>query len=218
MTNVAALDCGTNSTRLLVVDDLGQTVERRMTITRLGQGVDASGVLRDDAVERTLDVLREYREVMDRPRVTAGRLAATSAARDAANGAEFLGGGKRGVRHRRGAAERRRGGPALLRRARRAISTVHSTRRWSSTSAAAPPSSSPRPAGAVLAHSMQVGCVRVTERAMPSDPPTREELVRAAVDDRRGDRRRVRRAADAGAPRGRSAASSGSRAPCRRWR
>ena len=55
MTPVAALDCGTNSTRLLVVDDDGRPLDRRMRITRLGQGVDATGVLRDDAVERTLD-------------------------------------------------------------------------------------------------------------------------------------------------------------------
>jgi exopolyphosphatase/guanosine-5'-triphosphate,3'-diphosphate pyrophosphatase len=63
-----------------------------MRITRLGQGVDATGHLHDDAVERTLAVLREYREVMDREGVPAGalRMAATSAARDADNRDAFF--------------------------------------------------------------------------------------------------------------------------------
>lgn len=91
MTAVAALDCGTNSTRLLVVDESGRPLVREMRITRLGQGVDATGSLRDDAMERTLAVLGEYRQIMDGHGVTRGRLAATSAARDAANGPAFLG-------------------------------------------------------------------------------------------------------------------------------
>src|SRR5207253_11416652 len=63
---LAAVDCGTNSTRLLVSEGGGGTLERLMRITRLGQGVDASGALASDAVDRTLDVLREYRGGMDR--------------------------------------------------------------------------------------------------------------------------------------------------------
>lgn len=58
---VAAIDCGTNSTRLLVVDGSGRTLVRVMRITRLGQGVDASHHLSPVAVERTLGVLREFR-------------------------------------------------------------------------------------------------------------------------------------------------------------
>jgi len=87
---VAAIDCGTNSTRLLVSDATGRPIERLMRITRLGQGVDATGRLAPEAVERCLVVLREFRGVMDRTGVGRGRLAATSAARDASNGAEFL--------------------------------------------------------------------------------------------------------------------------------
>ena len=87
---VAAVDCGTNSTRLLVADAAGATLERCMRITRLGQGVDATGKLDPDAVARTLAVLRDYRAVMDRYGVGAARMAATSAVRDAVNGAEFL--------------------------------------------------------------------------------------------------------------------------------
>src|SRR2546427_11877987 len=87
---LAAVDCGTNSTRLLVSEGGERTVERLMRITRLGQGVDATGALATEAVERTLEVLREYREVMDRHRVERVRMTATSAARDAANRDAFF--------------------------------------------------------------------------------------------------------------------------------
>jgi exopolyphosphatase/guanosine-5'-triphosphate,3'-diphosphate pyrophosphatase len=85
----AAIDCGTNSTRLLISD--GPTVEARlMRVTRLGAGVDRTGRLDPDAIERTLEVLREYRQVMDSAGVVGLRIAATSAARDAANSQDFL--------------------------------------------------------------------------------------------------------------------------------
>ena len=98
MTRLAAVDMGTNSTRLLVADSDGAgpaeplaTVERHMHITRLGQGVDANRRLHPDAVERTLAVLRKYRDVMDSTGVEGVRATATSAARDAANRDELLG-------------------------------------------------------------------------------------------------------------------------------
>lgn len=87
----AAIDCGTNSTRLLVVDGDGATLERINTITRLGQGVDATGRLAPEAVERTMEVLRSYRRVMDEHGVDRVRATATSAARDAANRDDFFG-------------------------------------------------------------------------------------------------------------------------------
>ncbi|MDA8185785.1 MAG: exopolyphosphatase [Actinomycetota bacterium] len=87
---VAAIDCGTNSTRLLVVDPAGEVLERLMRITRLGQGVDSSGRLAPDAVARTLAVLREYGERMRSLGVRRGRLVATSAVRDATNAGELL--------------------------------------------------------------------------------------------------------------------------------
>jgi exopolyphosphatase/guanosine-5'-triphosphate,3'-diphosphate pyrophosphatase len=66
---VAAVDCGTNSTRLLIGD--GQrTVERLMHITRMGEGVDATGRLSQQAMDRVLEVLRGYRAAMDRHGVT----------------------------------------------------------------------------------------------------------------------------------------------------
>ncbi len=86
----AAIDCGTNSTRLLISD--GTTPrERLMRITRLGKGVDRTGRLDPEAIERTLEVLREYREVMDRYDVAGVRIAATSASRDASNREDFFG-------------------------------------------------------------------------------------------------------------------------------
>ncbi|MGH3733782.1 MAG: exopolyphosphatase [Acidimicrobiales bacterium] len=87
---VAAFDCGSNSTRLLIADGEGDTLVRSMSITRLSQGVDASRSLLPEAMERTFAVLREYRAECDRQAVTRGRLVATSAVRDAANGDEFL--------------------------------------------------------------------------------------------------------------------------------
>ena len=66
---VAAIDMGTNSTRLLVHDG-EHTIERLMTITRLGQDVDRTGRLADEAIERVLSCLRTYKSVMDQHGVT----------------------------------------------------------------------------------------------------------------------------------------------------
>jgi exopolyphosphatase/guanosine-5'-triphosphate,3'-diphosphate pyrophosphatase len=91
---VAAVDIGTNSVRLLVAELDGDghldRIERLMRITRLGQGVDASHRLVPEAIERTLGVLREYRDVIDRLGVERVRATATSAARDAGNGSAFI--------------------------------------------------------------------------------------------------------------------------------
>jgi exopolyphosphatase / guanosine-5'-triphosphate,3'-diphosphate pyrophosphatase len=93
MSIVASLDLGTNSTRVLVARPAGgklDILDRRNTITRLGQDVGATGRLADEAVERTLACLRQYREVLDEHGVERVRAAATSAARDAANRDEFF--------------------------------------------------------------------------------------------------------------------------------
>ncbi|HEY3140019.1 MAG TPA: Ppx/GppA phosphatase family protein [Acidimicrobiales bacterium] len=97
---IAAVDLGTNSTRVLVARAGTETgsgsgvpleaLARRNTITRLGQGVDATGRLADEAVERTLNTLREYREDIDKHGAERVRVAATSAARDAANRDSFF--------------------------------------------------------------------------------------------------------------------------------
>jgi exopolyphosphatase/guanosine-5'-triphosphate,3'-diphosphate pyrophosphatase len=91
---VAVVDMGTNSTRLLVADVTGPDdlteVARILEITRLGAGVDRTRRLADDAVERTLAVVRRYREIADGHGAQVRLATATSAVRDAANGTAFL--------------------------------------------------------------------------------------------------------------------------------
>ena len=181
---VAAIDCGTNSTRLLVSDAAGRPLERLMRITRLGQGVDATGRLAPDAVERCLVVLREFRGVMDRLGVRRGRLAATSAARDASNGEGFL----------RAAGEATGLVPELL--------TGIDEGRLSMAGAVADLD----PAGGpflvldigggsteliaadgpddpeLAAVSLQLGCVRLSERFFRDDPPSGRELEGAMAE------------------------------------
>lgn len=86
----AAVDCGTNSTRLLIESPDGTQLARELQITRLGEGVDATHALSPAAIERTVEVLRAYRSRMDRFGVAAARAVATSAVRDASNGRDFL--------------------------------------------------------------------------------------------------------------------------------
>jgi exopolyphosphatase/guanosine-5'-triphosphate,3'-diphosphate pyrophosphatase len=88
--NVAAIDCGTNSTRLLVIDAAGRQLERIMRITRLGQGVDRANQLAPEAIERTVKVLAEFKAAMDSFGVERVRMVATSAVRDAENGGIFV--------------------------------------------------------------------------------------------------------------------------------
>jgi hypothetical protein len=92
---VAAVDCGTNSIRLLVADvnpATGELLEldRRMTIVRLGQGVDRTGRLAPEALERTFAACREYAEVIRELGAGKVRFVATSASRDASNRDEFV--------------------------------------------------------------------------------------------------------------------------------
>ncbi|MEU8889500.1 Ppx/GppA phosphatase family protein [Streptomyces sp. NPDC048442] len=97
MTRVAAIDCGTNSIRLLVADAdpaTGELVDldRRMTIVRLGQGVDRTGRLAPEALERTFAACREYAEIIKAHGAEKVRFVATSASRDAENRDEFVSG------------------------------------------------------------------------------------------------------------------------------
>ena len=87
---LAAIDCGSNSTRLFIVDATDSPVTRQTVITRLSAGVDEHATLGEEAMERTFAVLRAYRAVMDEAAVAEGMLVATSAVRDATNGEEFL--------------------------------------------------------------------------------------------------------------------------------
>lgn len=175
---VAAIDCGTNSVRLLVSQDGRTTLERLMRITRLGKGVDASGRLDPDAIERTVSVLREYRQVMDRFGVGRVRMAATSAARDAANRDEFFDAAEAvlGVRPEllSGLEEGRlsflgatadldpAGGPFLV----CDIGGGSTEFSYGTTEVEA-------------TISTDMGCVRMTEAWLHGDPPTAEELSQA---------------------------------------
>src|SRR3954468_13543230 len=89
---IAVVDLGSNSTRLLVaevVDGRVRELERRSTVTRLGEGVDRSGRLSDAAVGRVLDTLAEYRRLIDEHGAEPVVAVATSAVRDSANGEEL---------------------------------------------------------------------------------------------------------------------------------
>ncbi len=89
---IAVVDLGTNSTRLLVARVEGgrvEQIERLSTVTRLGQGVDATGRLADEAVERVLDVLADYRRRIDEHEAGTVVALATSAVRDSDNGDDF---------------------------------------------------------------------------------------------------------------------------------
>lgn len=88
--NVGAIDIGTNSARLLITDAHGKELAREMHITRLGQGVDVTGSLHPDAIERTVSVLRAYGKLLAQHQVTRIRATATSAARDAKNRDDFF--------------------------------------------------------------------------------------------------------------------------------
>ena len=175
---LAAVDCGTNSTRLLVVGPKGDVRAREMTITRLGQGVDASRRLHPEALERTFVALRTYRAIMDAEGVRRARLVATSAVRDAANGDAFLLPAAEIV-----------GVPAEL------LSGQEEGRlSYAGATADLPVADATvvvldigggsteivtKVAGEILAVSLDIGCVRLTERFLRGDPPTTAEVAAA---------------------------------------
>jgi exopolyphosphatase/guanosine-5'-triphosphate,3'-diphosphate pyrophosphatase len=177
---IAALDLGTNSTRLLIADRRADgtldTHDRRNMITRLGQGVGSTGRLAPEAVERTLAALRGYRVEMDRHGVDTIRVAATSAARDAANRDAFFDAVEEVVGARpellSGEEEGRLsflGATGELDAAQGPFLVVDigggSTEFITGTDAVE----------GVM--SIDVGCVRLTEKYMEHDPPLPEELT-----------------------------------------
>lgn len=176
---LAAVDCGTNSTRLLVIGPAGDVRAREMRITRLGEGVDATRRLRPEAMERTLAVLREYRSIMNAELVGPTRLVATSAVRDATNGEAFL----------RPAADII-GAPAELLPGEEEgqLSYAGATGDLPASNAAVvvldigggSTEIVTKPAGTIQSVSLDIGCVRLTERYLRGDPPAAEE-VSAAV-------------------------------------
>jgi exopolyphosphatase/guanosine-5'-triphosphate,3'-diphosphate pyrophosphatase len=186
---VAAIDCGTNSLRLLVadVDPVTGTlvdVDRRMEIVRLGEGVDATGRLAPAALARTLRVLRSYAAIVAAAGASAVRMVATSATRDAANAADFVA----GVREVLGV------GPEVLSGDEEAVlSFIGATAELAGGAAAAPYLVADIGGGSTefvlgnppvvsAAVSVDIGCVRMTERHLRTDPPTAAEVAAARAD------------------------------------
>jgi exopolyphosphatase/guanosine-5'-triphosphate,3'-diphosphate pyrophosphatase len=169
-----------------VCDRDGSTLRRIVTVTRLGAGVDRTKRLDDDAVDRTLACLREYRDVLDELSVDRLRVTATSATRDASNGLAFL-----------DAVETTTSStPELL----SGVDEARLSHRGATTGLAVPPGFhlvvdigggstelilgelvGGRPA-VVAARSIDVGAVRLTERHFTADPPRPEELTNAIGD------------------------------------
>lgn len=188
MTRVAAVDCGTNSVRLLVAEIVGDGLRdlvREMRIVRLGEGVDKTGSLAPQAIERTRVALEEYAEIISDLGVDRLRMAATSATRDALNRSDF---------------------EAMVLdtlNTESEVITGDEEARFSFTGATADLTGVDSPLLIVdigggstefvlgesavdSAVSVDIGCVRMTERHLHDDPPTAEQVEAAVRDIRAG--------------------------------
>jgi exopolyphosphatase / guanosine-5'-triphosphate,3'-diphosphate pyrophosphatase len=178
----AAVDVGTNSVRLLVVDAAGVRILREMTVTRLGQGVDRTGRLDPTALQRTLETIAGYRAVWTDHGVTDRvRIAATSAVRDAADRDAFFA----GVRAVAGA-----DAEVVTGEEEAALAFAGAS---GAVDAAAPTAVVDVGGGStevvvgdadgdvVGSVSVQLGCVRLTERHLHDDPPTPAQVAAARV-------------------------------------
>lgn len=184
---VAAVDCGTNSLRWLVADTPQEgpitltDVSRGMTVVRLGQGVDQTGRFASEALERTLSAVDDLATLFARTRPEAIRFVATSATRDAINRDVFLD----GVQQRLGVR------PVVLTGEEEAESSFLGA---TSSIEVGPKEKvlvvdlgggstecvlGDRSQGVIAARSVDMGAVRFTERLMPSDPSTPEEIAAA---------------------------------------
>lgn len=189
---VAAIDCGTNSIRLLIADartdESGRTVlrdvVREMRIVRLGQGVDATGWLAEAALKRTFAAADEYAALIEHHGADRVRFVATSATRDAGNRDVFVA----GIRSRLGVESEVVSGDeeaALsFRGALNAAAELDPADRvlvvdlgGGSTECVLG-----TPREVIAARSVDVGCVRMTERHLGSNPPTEEQQARVLRD------------------------------------
>jgi exopolyphosphatase / guanosine-5'-triphosphate,3'-diphosphate pyrophosphatase len=181
---VAAVDCGTNSIRLLiadVTDDGLVDVDREMRIVRLGEGVDRTGSLAPQAIARTQTALAEYADRIAERGAERVRMVATSATRDADNREDFV---------------------AMVRSTLGADPEVITGLEEASLSFTGAVGTLPDVEGPVLladigggstelvlgdagklrAYSMDVGCVRMTERHLRDDPPTPQQIAAVVAD------------------------------------
>lgn len=181
---LAAVDCGTNSTRLLVSEvEAGavRTLDRQMVITRLGQGVERTGRLDPSAIERTVEVLRGYGRVLDSHGVDAVRMTATSAARDAENSEELFDAAEAAIGVR----------PELI------SGDEEGALSFAGATAELDQSQGPflvvdigggstevivGTTGVDAVQSLPLGCVRTTEKHLHRDPPAAEELSNAIAE------------------------------------
>lgn len=188
MTRVAAVDCGTNSIRLLVADVDGATgrladVDRRMEVVRLGEGVDRTGRLAPAALRRTFAACDAYAAVIRATGADRLRFVATSASRDVDNRDEFVD----GVRERLGVEPEVVTGDEEA-----ALSFAGATRELAGTDLPAPFLVTDIGGGSTelvlgsatveAARSVDVGCVRMTERHLHGNPPTSHEVDAARAD------------------------------------
>jgi exopolyphosphatase / guanosine-5'-triphosphate,3'-diphosphate pyrophosphatase len=197
---IGAIDCGTNSIRLLIADAAGgglRDVHREMRIVRLGQGVDATGQFAPEAIERTKAALTAYAELLARHGVSNVRMVATSATRDAANRDVFF------------AMTSEVLGAVVPGAVAEVISGDEEARLsfngavYEMDSAAAPFVVVDLGGGSTevvfgnreveAGYSADIGCVRLTERCLHSDPPTATEVAAArdVVRERLGEALRV---------------------------
>ncbi|GAB3240078.1 Ppx/GppA phosphatase family protein [Mycolicibacterium hippocampi] len=189
MNRVAAVDCGTNSIRLLIADTADgrlTDVHREMRIVRLGQGVDATGEFAPDALARTHGALVDYAELMRRHDVGAVRMVATSAARDVSNrdaffamtsdvlGAVVPGAVAEVITGAEEAGLSFHGAVGELDSAEAPFVVVDLGGGSTEVVLGADDSDE-----VVAGYSADVGCVRLTERCLHSDPPTEGEIVAA---------------------------------------
>jgi exopolyphosphatase/guanosine-5'-triphosphate,3'-diphosphate pyrophosphatase len=182
MTRVAAVDLGTNSTRLLVADADGeelQEVVRRLTITRLGEGVDGRRLLLPVPIARVRNCLADYRRELEALGAERTLAIATSAVRDAENGEAFLG----EIEWSYGFTTRLLTGTdeaALMIRGVTAGRTALDHVLVVDIGGGSTELVHAVDGTVASATSLDVGCVRITERFLSSDPPSRPELAAAA--------------------------------------
>ncbi|MGB9303302.1 MAG: Ppx/GppA phosphatase family protein [Mycobacterium sp.] len=186
VSRVAAVDCGTNSIRLLIADISGgllRDVHRETRIVRLGQGVDATGQFAPEAIARTRAALADYAELLKVHNVERARMVATSAARDVANRddffamtadvlgavipgavAEVISGAQEAELSFRGAVGELdcAGAPFVVVDLGGGSTEIVLGRE-----------------AVIASYSADIGCVRLTERCLHSDPPTRHEVAAA---------------------------------------
>ncbi|MDP9093127.1 MAG: Ppx/GppA family phosphatase [Actinomycetota bacterium] len=210
---VAGIDCGTNSIRLLIADTAGPSsadpdggnrgglvdVVREMRVVRLGQGVDRTGRLAPEAIERTRAALTDYAEMIAECGAQRVRMVATSATRDAANRDDFvrmvrsvIGADPEVISGDQEAALSFAGAVGSLPGLRAPVLVADIGGGSTELVMGSPDETAGARGGELrapnlLAHSMDVGCVRMTERHLHDDPPTADQIegalgdVRAAI-------------------------------------